>query len=73
MSKHCMETKGDCYSAPTIYLTKSNFGVNPLRQTAFQKLLEIIDRVCLYPSCSFATALDSDINQTTGSGGRLSM
>ena len=46
---------------------------NPLRPTAIQKLLEIIDRVRLYPSCSFATALDLDINQTTGSGGHLSM
>ena len=46
---------------------------NPLTPTAIQKLLEIIDRVRLYPSCSFATALDSDINQTTGSGGHLSM
>ena len=32
---------------------------NPLRPTAIQKLLEIISRVRLYPSCSFATALDS--------------
>ena len=47
--------------------------VNPLRPTAIQKLLEIIGRVRLYPLCSFATALDSDINQTTGSGGHLSM
>ena len=46
---------------------------NPLRPTAIQKLLEIIGRVRLYPSCSFATALDSDINQTTGSGGHPSM
>ena len=47
--------------------------LNPLTPTAIQKLLEIIDRVRLYPSCSFATALDSDINQTTGSGGRPKM
>ena len=47
--------------------------INPLRPTAIQKLLKIIDRVRLYPSCSFATALDSDINQTTGTGGHLSM
>ena len=47
--------------------------INPLRLTAIQKLLEIIGKVRLYPSCSFATALDSDINQTTGSGGHLSM
>ena len=46
---------------------------NPYRPRAIQKLLEIIGRVRLCPSCSFATALDSDINQTTGSGGRLSM
>ena len=47
--------------------------LNPLRPTAIPKLLEIIGRVRLYPSCSFATALNSDINQTTGSGGHLSM
>jgi hypothetical protein len=47
--------------------------INPLRPTAIQKLLEIIGRVRLYSSCSFATALDSDINQTTSSGGHLSM
>ena len=46
---------------------------NPYRPTAIQELLEIIGRVRLWPSCSFATALDSDINQTTGSGGHLSM
>ena len=46
---------------------------NPLRLTAIQKLLEIIGRVCSYSSCLFATAVDSDINQTTGSGGHLSM
>ena len=46
---------------------------NPLTTTAIQKLLEIIGRVRLCPSYSFATALDSDINQTAGSGGYLSM
>ena len=46
---------------------------NPLRTTAIQKLLEMIGRVCLCPSYSFATALDSDINQTAGSGDYLSM
>ena len=46
---------------------------NPLTPTVIWKLLEIIGRVRLCPSCSFATALDSDINQTTGSGGHLSM
>ena len=47
--------------------------INPLRTTAIQKLLEMIGRVRLCPSYSFATALDSDINQTAGSGGHLSM
>ena len=47
--------------------------INPLTSTVIQKLLEIIGRVRLCPSCSFATALDLDINQTTGSGGHLSM
>ena len=46
---------------------------NPLRTTAIQKLLEMIGRVRLCLSYSFATALDSDINQTAGSGGHLSM
>ena len=46
---------------------------NPLTTTAIQKLLEMIGRVRLCPSYSFATALDSDINQTAGSGGYLSM
>ena len=45
---------------------------NPLRTTVIQKLLEIIGIVRLCPSCSFATALDSDIIQTTGTGGVLS-
>ena len=47
--------------------------LNPLRPTVIQKLLGIIGRVRLCPSCSFATALDSDINQTTGSVGHLGM
>ena len=47
--------------------------LNPQTPTAIQKLLEIIDIVRLYPSCLFATALDSDIIQTTGSGGRPKM
>ena len=51
-----------------------NWGLNnPLRTTVIQKLLEIIGIVRLCPSCSFVTALDSDINQTTGTGGLLSM
>ena len=45
----------------------------PFFPTVIQKLLDIIGRVRLCPSCSFATALDSDINQTTGSAGHLSM
>ena len=47
--------------------------INPLTTTAIQKLLEMIGRVRLCPSYSFATALDSDINQTAGSGGYLGM
>ena len=50
-----------------------SFFVNPLRTTVIQKLLEIIGIVRLCPSCSFATALHSDINQTAGTGGLLSM
>ena len=45
---------------------------NPLSTTVIQKLLEIIGIVRLCPSCSFAIALDSDIIQTTGTGGVLS-
>ena len=45
---------------------------NLLRTTVIRKLLEIIGVVRLCPSCSFATALDSDIIQTTGTGGVLS-
>ena len=62
----CMGTFQDIFFIPA-------FDVNPLTPTVIQKLLEIIGRVRLCPSCSFATALDSDINQTTGSGGHLSM
>ena len=51
----------------------SVFDINPLRPTAIQKLLEMIGRVRLYPRLLVATALDSDINQTTGSGGHPSM
>ena len=58
-------------SKPLINLGKMD--VNPLRTTVIQKLLEIIGIVSLCPSCSFATALDSDINQTTGTGRLLSM
>ena len=46
--------------------------LNPLRLTAIQKLLEMIGRVRLYPCVLVATALDSDINQTAGSGDHLS-
>ena len=56
----------------TYYYIWTTF-INPLRMTVIQKLLEIIGIVRLCPSCSFATALDSDINQTTGMGGLLSM
>ena len=45
---------------------------NPLRTTVIHKLLEIIGIVRLCLSCWFATALDSDIIQTTGTGGVLS-
>ena len=64
-----------CRTLQNIIQTQKNEScqLNPLTPTAIQKLLEIIDRVRLYPSCSSATALDSDINQTNGSGGHLSM
>ena len=64
--------------SPCFFLSHCNYKsvsltFNPLTPTVIQKLLKIIGRVRLCPSCSFATALDSDINQTTGSGGHLSM
>ena len=62
---------GDLVGVKGLYSEKKKN--NPLTPTVIQKLLEIIGRVRLCPSCSFATALDSDINQTTGSGGHLSM
>ena len=73
-----VSTNTICYSNVHLYINSWNkFSTvtifNPLRPTAIQKLLEIIGRVRLYPSCSFATALDSDMNQTTGSGGHLNM
>ena len=40
---------------------------------AISKLLEIIDRSTYILARSIATALESDINQTAGSGGHLSM
>ena len=66
------------YTAPTEFTRKQTYLVSlPVltlwRRQSFKKLLGIIGRVRLCPSCSFATALDSDINQTTGSGGHLSM
>ena len=66
----CLSTRQDkvMSSGPEIIASGR---VNPLGPTAIQKLLEIIDRVHLYPS--FVTALDSDMNQTTGSGGHPSM
>ena len=60
----------NCRFLSKIHLASCWF--NPLRTTVIQKLLEIIGIVRLCPSCSFATALDSDINQTTGTGGLLS-
>ena len=63
---------GDPIVLKGLYSDIKNALYNPLRTTAIQKLLEMIGRVRLCPSYSFATALDSDINQTAGSGGHLS-
>ena len=47
--------------------------INPLRLTVIQKLLEMIGRVRLYLRLLVVTVLDSDINQTTGTGDHPSM
>ena len=64
---------GDPIGVKGLYSDIKKALYNPLTPTAIQKLLEMIGRVRLCPSYSFATALDSDINQTAGSGGHLSM
>ena len=45
----------------------------PLRPVAISKLLDLIGRSAYILAFSPATAPDSDINQTAGSGGHLSM
>ena len=47
--------------------------LNPLTPVAISKLLELIGRSAYILACSPATAPDSDINQTAGSSGHLSM
>ena len=46
---------------------------NPLTPVAISKLLDMISKSTYILACSISTALDSDINQTAGSGGHLSM
>ena len=46
---------------------------NPFTTVAITKLLEMIGRSAYFLAWSIATALHSDINQTPGSGGNLSM
>ena len=46
---------------------------NPLMPVAISKQLEMIGRSAYILACSIATALHSDIYQTAGSGGHLSM
>ena len=46
---------------------------NPLRLVAISKQLEWIGRSAYILTWSIATALHSDINQTSGSGGHLNM
>ena len=48
------------------------FVLTPWGRRSFKNCWKLLVRVLLCPSCSFATALDSDVNQTTGSGGHLS-
>ena len=47
--------------------------INPLTTVAISKLQEMIDGSTYILVCSIATALDSDINQTTGLDAHLSM
>ena len=45
--------------------------INPFRPTAISKLLEMFGRSTYVLTYLFVTALDSDINQSAGSGGHL--
>ena len=47
--------------------------VNPLTPVAISKSQEMIGRSAYILACSITTALHSDINQTAGSRGHLSM
>ena len=47
--------------------------LNPLTPVAISKLLELIGRSAYILACLLATVPDSNINQTSGSGGHLSM
>ena len=47
--------------------------INPLRPVAISKPLKRNGKSAYILACSLATAPDSDINQTAGSGGVLSM
>ena len=67
-----------CYSVvrllvSDIHKSYCDCNFNPLRLVAISKLLELIGRSAYILACSPATAPDSDINQTAGSGGHLSM
>ena len=62
--ENALEFPGGKYSIETI---------NPLTPVAISKQLEMIGRSDYILACSIATALHSDINQTAGSGGHLSM
>ena len=46
---------------------------NPLTPIAISKPLEMIGKSTYILACPIATATDSDIDQTAGSGGHLSM
>ena len=47
--------------------------INPFTSVAISKLLEMISRFTYVLGCSITNALHSDINQTAGSGGHLSV
>ena len=59
--------------APALPATTTYVMFNPLTTVAISKLLETIGKSAYILACSIATALHSDIDQTAGLSGHLSM
>ena len=57
----------------TLPSKKTSTSFNPLTPVSISKQLEMIGRSAYILAFSIVTALHSDINQTAGSGGHLSM